>query len=376
MPKLLTIIGRNFGIDLPLAYAGRRQEAAIGPYEWDPPNLLYDPAIIPDKVSSIKWWDMAQYRTCFSIAEKAEPPPEGTPADKVSLYRKCDAGVVLSEMINLQDMTRHFKGEATPRYLQRMIVKAPVVPLDSTQVSVRVNALVEVLGQRSIAEPELNCTLSFRQSCSDYAPNMGRFFLPMQMAIMRIGGLSTRAAFQVISWPTQDRLVWIGGSTQDVTYTRNIFLSGFSGVYTWEEMPYNDARPWFSPRSLQTVVIFSDMLLVMGGWAEVVVNSKSSTVYYNDVWVYCHVSRISKFYATEDNPEPPTPKGVSFAPYWRRISEHAPWPARKGMTAVEFRGALYIMGGDGPEGPIADLWSTKDLKTWDLLQVWMCMDMY
>jgi len=69
--KLLTMIGVNFGVDLPLAYAGRLQSEPIGPYNWDPPNLLYDQAVIPANASSIEWWDMAQYRTCFRCAKRA-----------------------------------------------------------------------------------------------------------------------------------------------------------------------------------------------------------------------------------------------------------------------------------------------------------------
>jgi hypothetical protein len=114
--KLLTMIGVNFGVDLPLAYAGRVQSEPIGPYNWDLPNKLYDAAVIPVNASTIQWWDMAQYRTCFSIANKALPPIEGTPENKASLQRTCDAGVVLSEMTNLADMAMSFLGEDTPRY--------------------------------------------------------------------------------------------------------------------------------------------------------------------------------------------------------------------------------------------------------------------
>ena len=51
-----------------------------------------------------------------------------------SAYRECDAGTVLSEMTDLQDTMQRFAGEASARYLQRMIVKAPAVTLDVGKV--------------------------------------------------------------------------------------------------------------------------------------------------------------------------------------------------------------------------------------------------
>jgi len=150
----------------------------------------------------------------LSIANTAEPPPEGTPANKASLFRKCDAGVVFSEMTNLADISLSFFGEDSPRYLQRMIVKAPQVSLASGEVSLEVNALVEVLGQRSFAEPDVNCTISFRQTCSDFAPNMGRLYCPFYQAAAVMKGLMPRSVFEVVSWPMCSCLgflVWTPG---------------------------------------------------------------------------------------------------------------------------------------------------------------------
>jgi hypothetical protein len=60
-----------------------------------------------------------------------------------------------------------------------------------------VNALVESLGQRSFADPDVNCTISFRQTCSDFSPNMGRLHCPFHGASALIPGIGDRTEFQV-----------------------------------------------------------------------------------------------------------------------------------------------------------------------------------
>jgi len=315
---------------------------------------------------------MAQYRTCFSIANQAEPPPEGTAANKASLLRKCDAGVVFSEMTNLADTTLSFPGEASPRYLQRMIVKAPQVSLASGEVSLEVKALVESLGQRSFAAPDVNCTISFRQTCSDFAPNMGRLYCPFYQAAALMRGLQTRYAFQVVSWPTRGSVFIVGGSTVGNRHTRDVLVSGFAGMNYWSEMPYNDAVPWFIERSNQTVIVFRDILTVMAGYTtrtiETATGLRDETTFYNDVWVYAHHDGVQNTYLRPGQPSPTLSRDQDFQPFWIKVTEAAPWMAREGMSAVEHRGYLYILGGDGESGPVADLWRTWDLKEWTKLQ--------
>jgi len=377
-PKLLTIIGRNFGVDLALAYAGRRQIAPIGPYDWNLPNLLYDNTQIPLYAPSIEWWDMAQYRTCFSVVPDAtEGDAAASASTPVSSHtRQCDAGVVLSEMTNLADVERSFLGEDSPRYLQRMIVKAPVVALSSDEVSIEINALVESLGQRSYAMPAVNSTILFRQSCSDFAPHMGRHTLPFFQATKKLRGIVSRSEVQVVSWAAKEAIVMIGGSTLDQLHTRKIFVSGFSGLNAWVEIQYNDAVPWFSARSNQTVVIYKDVLAVIAGWSTGPVppgSQVATKIFYNDVWIYADSEGVANIYKSDKSPEPQLALGQDFVPYWILVALNAPFRPRSSMTAVEFKGRLFLMGGDGPDSlgviaPIADLWVTNDLKVWTILQ--------
>ena len=374
-PKLLTLIGRNFGVDLALAYAGRRQLSPIGPYKWDFPNLLYDDKVIPTNVESIAWWDMAQYRTCFSSVDTATPAPEGTPEELVSSFRTCDAGVSISEMINLANMDMRFVGEDTPRDLQRMIVKAPEVPLPPSKVEAAITVMVESLGQRSFVSPSVNSSVTFRQKCSDFAPNMGRLTLPFRMATKKIRGIGSRSEVQMVSWPSYEMMLMFGGTTIDQSQSRNIWTSSFSGINGWKEMLYDDAVPWFSTRSNCTVVIFKDILTVMAGWSEGPIPRGSqfpTTIYHNDVWVYADTEGVANYYKREDTPTPELFRGQGFVPYWIRVLEHAPWLPRSSMSAVVFKGRLYLMGGIGStvngDGPIADLWVTSDMVEWELLQ--------
>jgi len=244
--------------------------------------------------------------------------------------------------------------------------------LASGEVSLEVNALVEVLGQRSFAEPDVNCTISFRQTCSDFAPNMGRLYCPFYQAAAVMKGLMPRSVFEVVSWPTRGGVVITGGSTVGQRHTRDVFVSGFSGMDSWSAMAYNDAVPWFSARSNQTVIVFRDMLTVMAGYTTVTIETatglKELTTFYNDVWVYAHHVQVQNTYLRPGQPSPTLSRDEAFQPFWIKVTEAAPWLARQGMSAVEYRGYLYILGGGGASGPIADLWRTWDLKEWTLLQ--------
>ena len=184
----------------------------------------------------------------------------------------------------------------------------------------------------------------------------------------RAGDIGGRSDFKLISWPAQDRLLFVGGTTLTSAHTRNIWLSGFTGVNAWSEMPYNDASPWFSARSNQTLVIFHDNVVVMAGVSTIISSATTSTVVHNDVWVYANTQAVELVYAHTESSAPPTPKDGAYVPYWIRVTEHAPWLPRSGMSAVVFRGRLFILGGNDKNGrPIADLWVTRDLKEWTVL---------
>ncbi len=307
-PELLTLIGTNFGVDMAIAYAGRKQSSPIGPYSWDYPNLKYDENVIPaNYLESIEWWDLAQYRTCFSVSDTATPVPPGTPERLVSSYRKCDAGVSLSEMINLGDTQMRYIGEDTARDLQVMVIKAPSVTLPNSQVSLAVAVMVEVLGQRSAQSPTLNSSVVFRQKCSDFAPNMGRLTLPSVLATRQIRNVVARSEYQLTSWPSQGMLVMFGGKTVDQPQTRTIYTSSFTGINGWKEMQYRDDVPWFSARTNSTVGVYGDVLYLLAGSAETARpkgSTKPGIVYYSDVWIYANTKGVANYYKRADTKEP------------------------------------------------------------------------
>jgi hypothetical protein len=133
-PSLLTIIGENFGIDLPLAYAGRVQSEPIGPYTWAYPNKKFDSKQIPDKYTgSLDWWDFAQYRTCFSTFDPQRMSLKPYVDDEnieinalASMSRTCDEGLVVSEMISLNDISLDTKEATGSRYMQVVPACLPI----------------------------------------------------------------------------------------------------------------------------------------------------------------------------------------------------------------------------------------------------------
>lgn len=252
-----------------------------------------------------------------------------------------------------------------------MVLKAPFPILPSSTVLLSLSPLVEVLGQRSWAFPLLNSSLIYRKTCATIRPDMGRLIMPMYEAKVDIKSAGRpRTGQNIISWPTRDCLMMMGGKTAEARHTRNIYRSSFSGLNGWKEMEYSDAVPWFSPRSQSTTIIFQDTVVVMGGWTDGAIPKDSifpSKVYLNDVWVYADIEGVSNIYWEEGNPKPVLARGQAYVPYWIMVTQNARWPARSGMSAVEFKGRMYILGGDNEDGPVWDLWATNDLKKWTLV---------
>ena len=101
-------------------------------------------------------------------------------------------------------------------------------------------------------------------------------------------------------------------------------------------------------------------------------SSKPTIVYYSDVWIYANTKGVADYYKRAGTKEPLLYRGQDFVPYWIRVLEDAPWLPRGSASAVEFKGRLYLMGGQGStingDGPIVDLWVTSDLVQWTQLQ--------
>ncbi len=103
----LTVIGTNFGIPLAIQYAGR-----YGKLEYDPLRFY------PYNSTSLAWWDVAQYVTCFSGFSNS---PNSTGISTNSAERKCDLGVVLSDRIAF------YNSWSLRPNLQQLIVQSPTV---------------------------------------------------------------------------------------------------------------------------------------------------------------------------------------------------------------------------------------------------------
>ena len=67
---MLAVKGINFGVDLPLQYAGRKYKISDGKKEI---SYRFNPEDVPFNESSIDWWDYAQFSTCFSTQTNTMP---------------------------------------------------------------------------------------------------------------------------------------------------------------------------------------------------------------------------------------------------------------------------------------------------------------
>lgn len=127
-------------------------------------------------------------------------------------------------------------------------------------------------------------------------------------------------------------LLWIlGGFTPDRS---NEVWHSQDGV-TWKQAP---APPW-SPRNLAGAAVLNGRLLLIGGYG-----------HDGD-----QVRLLDDIYSTRD--------GES----WELVDQHAPWGPRAAFGLAVHKEYLYILGGNGPQGPCNDVWRTADGLTWELI---------
>lgn len=165
----LTVLGINIGVDMAAAYAGRMYASGANGVKIQ--TLDYNPSLVPFNTSSIKWWEYAQYSSCFSSQTLRRSAHDLDERVQQALDQKaqalaarvCDRGRVNSEQMIL---TRgSFLGTAA----DQVVIQGPAVQLDSTQTVVSVDVILISFGQRS---ETANATLRFRASCAQIAPQI------------------------------------------------------------------------------------------------------------------------------------------------------------------------------------------------------------
>ena len=149
----------------------------------------------------------------------------------------------------------------------------------------------------------------------------------------------------------------------DSTIWGDVWRSGDRGE-SWELiLPTDDAGHW-PARAYHEVVTKSGQMFLMGGQNFALVPNPacdfdpscfpkflSSSEFFNDVWS--------------------SPDGVN----WTELTAHAPWEGRAGLSAIVFRGEIYVMGGsvnDDPDvigGPptrvlFNDVWKSSNGRDW------------
>jgi hypothetical protein len=130
--------------------------------------------------------------------------------------------------------------------------------------------------------------------------------------------------------------IWISGG---MAYQTNTFLneiwSSEDGA-TWTRTA--EHAEW-SPRKGHTVVVFNNRLWLFGGVVSVN-EDKTPKALINDIW------------SSTD--------GI----HWTKVTDAAPWTARANPRVLVFKGALWLVGGQGH----SDIWRSNDGKDWKLLK--------
>jgi hypothetical protein len=161
------------------------------------------------------------------------------------------------------------------------------------------------------------------------------------------GGWAGRAGLQAVQ--TGGNLYVMGGRTPAPSQFdpfasilwNDVWRSADKGA-TWRPI---GTAPW-APRAYFQAVSKDGVMYVLGGQDQV---SGQPSTFYNDVW------------ASRD--------GRS----WTRLTEHAPWQARAGLSAVVKDGWIYVLGGSngddvaiGGSGRVLfdDVWRSRDGRSW------------
>jgi hypothetical protein len=128
---------------------------------------------------------------------------------------------------------------------------------------------------------------------------------------------------------------WVSGGLE---YQTNKFLNEIwssADGKTWERAVAN--AEW-SPRKGHTLVAFKDKLWLFGG-AVGVDSEKVSNEFVNDIW------------------------SSTDGAHWTKVIDQAPWTPRDWPRVLVFKGALWLVGGQGH----SDIWRSEDGKNWKQL---------
>eukprot|EP00291_Cryptomonas_curvata_P014574 CAMPEP_0172155894 /NCGR_PEP_ID=MMETSP1050-20130122/2887_1 /TAXON_ID=233186 /ORGANISM="Cryptomonas curvata, Strain CCAP979/52" /LENGTH=1463 /DNA_ID=CAMNT_0012824859 /DNA_START=66 /DNA_END=4457 /DNA_ORIENTATION=+ len=341
--SLLTVIGTNFGAPLAIQYAGRNSRIAFEVELFSPYNA-----------SSLTWWDVAQYLTCFSGFSNSG---NVTDMSMSSIDRKCDLGVVLSNQIEF------FNSWASDTSQQQLIVQSPTVQGGNGGVVQSVDIFVQSVGVRSSVTP-IYGELVFRRACRDVRANLG------DMISLWYLGAGDSAIVQSLADGRKDfaavsyggRIIILGGSSRTTDNLADAYQSSIIGASGWELLSFPEYLPRWSPRVNLTAVVFADILFILGG------RTRDGSVCYNDVWVFVQDKATEAKYHLPGTQVQYEVFGDGFQPYFILITSSAPWAPRSKAQAVVFQNKVWLLGGlDCRSQWQIDLWSSEDMTSWTLV---------
>jgi leucine-zipper-like transcriptional regulator 1 len=144
---------------------------------------------------------------------------------------------------------------------------------------------------------------------------------------------SPRRYFPVVSY--EGRL-WVFGGYNGSGELNDIWSSEDGRDWT----PVLDSAPW-KRRAGHEAVVHDGRIFLLGGSED----SDGEVKTFDDVW------------------------STSNGMHWTEVVSHAPWPARRSHTVVDWSGRLWLMGGrlgGRTDHFLNDIWSSRDGVSWTL----------
>ena len=182
---------------------------------------------------------------------------------------------------------------------------------------------------------------------------------------------------------------------------------GFSPSLSWTKVHGDDPSGWTGRAGLQAVQLRGDFYVMGGRTPEPSEFNPFGSVLWNDVWKSKDLGRSWKKLGTapwdargyfqavtkgramfvlggQDRPSGPGQQSRFFndvwrsydGKHWKQLTASAPWKGRAGLSAIVFRGYIYVMGGsNGDDVAIGgsgrelfnDVWRSRDGKSWELV---------
>jgi len=351
--SVITVLGRNFGVQLGEYYLGENRILSPG---------VYDSFQAPIERDALLVWVVAGLQVCWSTVLLSDVSAANV--TYIPVRHPCDLSTTtLSQIINFDFGTAE---DGTVLEQIRVYLPSVVVPANATYSSAGIaNPQYVSVGLNLLKETSAtvlqNSTLAFKAACNMRGDQFIRWYLGLD----GITVVTTRANATLIAYPSLNAMFILGGTTNALSQTNNIYVSYFTGIGMWRELLPSRTSPWFDARNKPAACVHRDLMFIMGGSAIL----SGSTTLFNDVWVYAVVDTVANAYKMAGTTI--TTPDTGWEAIWVQVTAAAPWAPRAQPICTSFGDQIFLFGGV-KQGNLAtgfqstEIWTSYDGKTWNM----------